>query len=88
MTPGRAEDEVGEELTLADLPAALAHGGRSAPESPERVFRPPGWSTWIDEWATFYAGLRKVTFFARIRNGKLFDDLNHQIHVCRYKGEV
>lgn len=51
MTPGRAEDEVGEELTLAQLPAAL----------------------------------RTVVALRPSHNGKLFDDLNHQIHVYRWK---
>lgn len=86
MTPRRAEDELGEELkTLEELTAALRTVVvlRASHRPLDHV---TAWLVELDEeFGTFYMGVTKTTFFARIRNGKLFDDLSHQIHVYRWK---
>lgn len=41
-----------------------------------------------DGYAMFHMGETKMTLVARVQNGKLFDDTNHQIHVYRWKGDI
>lgn len=79
-------DEVGEELTLKQLePKTVVL--LQASHRPD-LFITAWFRELDDKLAVFEMGEIRTTFAARIRNGKLFDDMNHQIHVYRYKGEV
>lgn len=79
-------DEIGEELTLKQLEPKTVVLLRAS-HRPE-LFITAWFCELNDKLAIFELGEIRTTFAARVRNGRLFDGMNHQIHVYRYKGEV
>lgn len=80
-------DEVGRELTLGELPLRLNKIVVVKPPGPRDVLITAWLANVTEKAVTLYVGNFNMSIVNFVKNGKLYDDQNREVHIHEYLGE-